>query len=138
LSTNSLSCRQTKKCVDITRFNPCAADGAGEDVHLTGDANAVFHLTLDNAGGAHGKGNFNWQGVSGTGLTTGDKYQATRGSNQEINTKVGQELTFVEKIQLIGQGAGNNNQMLYLILHFTVNPDGTVTSNVANIRIECH
>ena len=125
-----------KISVDITDFVPCAAGGAGEEVHLTGKVNQVFHSTVDSAGGAHVKVHMNDQGISGTGLTTGDKYQRTGATNSEINVKVGTEHTTVFTLNLIGQGNGNN-LLIRLMEHITVNANGIVTAEVENISVEC-
>jgi hypothetical protein len=122
--------------VDFEDFVPCAAGGEGEVVHLTGILHALIHLTLDSTGGVHAKLHDNPQGISGTGLTTGDKYQATGAANIEINSQVGIEFTFVSNFHIIGQGNGNNF-LLHRTFHITVNPDGTVTAFVDNFRVEC-
>src|SRR5512132_3920345 len=60
----------------LTVFVPCANGGAGENVDLGGELHTLITLTIsgdDVSGDAH----FQPQGVSGTGATTGDKYQAT-------------------------------------------------------------
>jgi hypothetical protein len=62
--------------VDDEIFVECAAGGEGEFIHVTGKLYFFSRVTLDSAGGFHVKGHLNTQGVSGTGLTTGDKYQA--------------------------------------------------------------
>ena len=112
------------------------AGGAGEEVHLTGKINQVFHSTLDGAGGAHVKVHINDQGISGTGLTTGDKYQRTGAINSEINVKVGTAHTTVDTLNLIGQGNGNN-LLIRLMQHITVNANGIVTAELENVSIEC-
>ena len=117
-------------------FVPCAAGGEGEEVQLTGTAHSVFHVTLDGAGGLHVKGQVNLQGVTGTGLTTGDKYQATDAVNLEFNSKVGREDTSGVTANFIGQGNAPNFQF-HALLHFTVNADGTVTAFFTNERVEC-
>ena len=125
--------------IDQTSFVPCAAGGAGEDVHVTGQANLVFHVTLDNTGGAHIKLHGNYQGVIGTGLTTGDKYQATAAINEVGFVQKGDEdrqVTFLTKINLIGQGDASNFLALSHI-HVTVNADGTVTVLFINLSLEC-
>jgi hypothetical protein len=122
--------------IDEELFVECAAGGEGEFVHLTGEIHAVFHVTFDSAGGAHLKIHGNAKGISGTGLTTGDKYQATGASNLELNIKVGAEATDVNNFHIIGQGNGNNF-LLHQTFHVTVNPDGTVTAFVDNFRSEC-
>lgn len=118
--------------VDSNRIIPCA----GEEVHLTGKLHLLIHVTLDNAGGAHVKLQENSQGISGTGLTTGDKYQSTGANNFQFNTKVGDEQTFVFSFNLIGQGNGNK-LLVHVTQHVTVNANGIVTAEVENMSIEC-
>jgi hypothetical protein len=122
--------------VDTTDFVPCAAGGAGEEVHLTGEIHDLFHITLDSAGGAHVKVQLSDQGISGTGLTTGDKYHRTGATNFEFNAKVGEQTTVVNNFDIIGQGNGNNF-LLHVTLHITVNANGTVTAEVVNTSVEC-
>jgi hypothetical protein len=127
--------------IDQTSFIPipCAAGGAGEEIQLTGQANLVFHVTRDNTGGAHIKLHGNYEGVTGTGLTTGDKYQATLTINQAAYIENGDEdrqATFLTKINLIGQGDASN-LLGRMTIHATVNADGTVTAVVINVSLEC-
>jgi hypothetical protein len=63
--------------IDIGVFIPCAADGAGEVVFLTGNLHILLRFTMDQAGGIHVASHFQPQGISGNGQTTGDKYQGT-------------------------------------------------------------
>ena len=122
--------------ISITKFVPCANGGLGEDVSLSGDIHSVFHVTLDGSGGAHVVVIHNPQGVSGTGLTTGAKYQGA-GTHQDVfNATVGVEETTVTIGQLIGQGPGNN-LLIHDILHTTVLANGVVTSFHDNFSIEC-
>ena len=117
-------------------FVPCAAGGAGEEVDLTGTAHAVIHFTLDDTGGVHANAELNLKGVSGTGVTTGDKYQATGVSNREFNGKAGGEFTAHTIGNFIGQGNAPNF-LLHALFHFTVNADGTLTAFVTDERVEC-
>ena len=123
--------------VDETDFVPCAASGEGEEVHLAGKIRVVMHITLDGAGGAHIKLHANDQGISGTGLTTGDKYHRTGATNIELNAKVGFERTAGATFNFIGQGGNQNNFLVHVLFHITVNPNGSVTALVDNLRIEC-
>jgi hypothetical protein len=115
---------------------PCAAGGAGEVVDLSGTLHVLFCTTLDGNGGFHTKYHFQPQGVSGTGQTTGDKYQATGVTQREFNGKVGSEFTFVNNFRIIGQGPGNNF-LVHQLVHVTVNANGEVTAFVDNSSIEC-
>src|SRR5215216_7987585 len=125
--------------IDETSFVPCAG-GAGEEIQLTGQANIVFHGTLDNAGGAHIKLHGNYKGVIGTGLTTGDKYRATAAVNEVASiSKEGEEsyqATLLTKINFIGQGDASNF-LARMHAHLTVHADGTLTGIVINISLEC-
>ena len=123
--------------IDQTAFVPCAAGGAGEEIQLTGQANIVTHALLDNTGGVHIKLQANYQGVIGTGLTTGDKYQAT-GVRDEVGFvgKVGEEATFLTRINFIGQGDASNF-LAHATLHGILHPDGTVTGLVIKFSFEC-
>jgi hypothetical protein len=122
--------------INITVFVPCAAGGAGEDVALSGDIHDLFAITFDSNGGFHATMHDNPQGVSGIGLTTGDKYQGTGVTLSVFNGKVGFETTFVNNFRIIGQGPGNNF-LVHENFHITVHPDGTVTGFVDNFSVSC-
>ena len=121
---------------DIFVFVPCAAGGAGEFVQLSGTLHVLFVTTLDSRGGFHSKFHFQPQGVSGTGLTTGAKYQATGVTQGTFNGRVGYEQTFVNNFRIIGQGPGNNF-MIHENFHITVNANGEVTAFVDNFSVKC-
>jgi len=117
-------------------FVPCANGGSGEVISLTGPLHILIRVTIDDVGGFHDKFHFQPQGVSGTGLTTGDKYQGTGVTQGQSNGKVGFETTFVNNFRMIGQGPGNNF-LVHNTFHFTVNANGTMTAFVDNFSIEC-
>jgi hypothetical protein len=123
--------------IDQTSFSPCANDGAGEEIQLTGEANIVFHVTLDNTGGAHTNIHGNFKGVIGTGLTTGDKYQATGTTSETVFvSKVGEKGTILTKQNFISQGDASNF-LARVHIHAVIHADGTVTGGVINISLEC-
>jgi hypothetical protein len=117
-------------------FVPCAAGGIGEEVYLSGSLHLLFRTTFDNRGGFHSKFHAQPQGLSGIGLTTGDKYQGTGVTQDNFNGRVGSTYTFVNNFWIIGQGSGNNLQ-IHENLHITVNANGEVTVFVDNFRVEC-
>lgn len=125
----------TKFQVDIGVFVPCANGGVGEDVLLSGTLHDLFHVTI-NDNSLHVKFHDQPQGITGTGLTTGLKYQATGVTQEEFNTSFGLTDTFVNNFRIIGQGPGNNF-LVHDNVHITINPDGTVTSFHDNFRIDC-
>jgi hypothetical protein len=122
--------------IDLIVFIPCANGGVGELVEVTGRLHIVLNLTFDNAGGVHVKEHFQPQGISGTGSTTGDKYQGTGVTQDEFNAKVGFEFTSVNNFRMIGQGSGNN-LLVHETSHFTVNSNGTVTAIFDKFSVDC-
>ncbi len=124
--------------VNISVFIPCAVGGAGEMVDLSGNLHSLFHSTV-NGNNFTTKVHNQPQGISGTGLTTGDKYQGT-GVTQEtfggsfVNGQFSD--TFVNNFRIIGQGPGNN-LLIHQTFHFTFNANGELTGFVNNFRSEC-
>jgi hypothetical protein len=118
-------------------YVPCANGGAGEYVQLSGNLHIVSHTTIDSRGGAHIMLQFNPQGVSGVGLTTGDKYRATGVTHYNVNARsLPFNTTYVNNFRLIGQGPGNNFTV-HENFHITINAKGELTAVVTNFRFEC-
>jgi hypothetical protein len=121
--------------IDLIVFVPCANGGAGEDVALNGNLHDLFHITV-NGNSLHVKTHDQPQGISGTGLVTGDKYQATGVTQDEFNTSFGMEETFINNFRIIGQGPGNNF-LVHENFHITINANGTVTASHDNFTVDC-
>jgi hypothetical protein len=122
--------------IDLIFFVACANGGAGEEVALSGSLHDLFHVTLDGSGGLHVKTHSNPQGISGIGLTTGAKYQATGVTQEQFNAKIGEQDTFINNFRLIGQGPGNNF-LVHENFHVTVNANGVVTSFHDHFSVVC-
>ena len=122
--------------IGFVEFVSCANGGAGEEVLVSGNLHDLFHLTLDGKGGFHLKFLDNPQGVTGTGLATGDNYQATGGTQGTTSGTVGLAETFVNNFRIIGPGPGNN-LLVHEDFHITINQDGTITSYYDNFSIDC-
>src|SRR5262245_31504919 len=79
--------------IDVFGFVPCAVGGEGELVELTGEVHDISHVTMENDNDDRRRFHIlherNMQGVTGTGLTTGDVYRATGVIENEANLKVG-------------------------------------------------
>lgn len=119
-------------------FVSCANGGAGEVVQVSGPLHTLIRYTI-NGTNVSGGGHFQPQGMSGVGLTTGTKYQATgvtqdafKGSlqNGQLNG------TFINNFRFIGQGP-NNNFLVHENYHFTINANGIVTSVHDNLSASC-
>jgi hypothetical protein len=82
---------------------------------------------------------FQPQGAGGTGLVTGDTYNAT-GVTQEHDSlpliNGAAEFTFINNFRIIGQGP-DNNFLVHQTVHQTVNANGDVTSTIVNQSVEC-
>ena len=126
------------QAVTIFVFVPCADGGAGEIVELNGNLHTLITLTV-NGNNFSAKTHFQPQGMSGEGLTTGDKYQATGVTQDHIKASFtnGQfNGTFVNNFRIIGQGPGNN-YLVHENFHVTINANGTVTVVHDNFSSEC-
>ena len=122
--------------INITLFVPCANGGAGEIIEVSGPLHVLESVTFDGHGGFHVHVLFNPQDVTGTGLTTGDKYQGTGETQFDFNGTVGFTNTYVNNFNMIGQGPGNNFKV-HENAHITVNADGTITAFVDNFSFTC-
>lgn len=122
--------------IDLFVFVPCADNGAGELVILSGPLHMLFVTTVDNQGGYHTLDHFQPQGITGTGQTSGDKYQAVGETLETFNGKVGFVDTYVNNFKIIGVGP-NNNFMIHETFHITVNANGVVTANVDHFSAVC-
>ena len=119
-------------------FVPCANGGAGEIVDLSGDLHTLVTMTI-NGNNISGNAHYQPQGISGTGETTGAKYQATGITTENFKGSLqnGQFTdTFVNNFRIIGEGSGNN-YLVHEVAHITINADGTITVNFDTPTIDC-
>ena len=79
------------------------------------------------------------QGIVAVGLTTGDTYRGT-GGTQFMNTTQSDgaalEATLIDNGRFIGPGP-DNNLLIHTVFHFTINNNGEVTSSQSNFSVEC-
>ena len=127
-----------KQPIDIIIFIPCANGGAGENVELTGTIHILIHTTL-NGNNFTTKYHFQPQGISGTGQTTGIKYQGSGVTQEEIKGSFnnGKYIdTYINNFKVVGQGKGNN-YTVHDNMHITVNANGETTATVDNFTSDC-
>jgi hypothetical protein len=111
----------------------------GEDVKLSGNVNIVIHVTQDASGGFHiVSGHTNFQGVTGIGESTGDKYIFAGGVNPIQNIREGSvnESTFLAHGRLISQG-NQANQLATTQFHVTFNANGEITAEIDSFSFKC-
>src|SRR5260370_17356000 len=124
--------------INLTVFVPCAEGGAGEIVDLNGPLHTLISFTI-NGNNVSGFFHFQPQGITGTGETTGAKYQATGVTQESFKNSLqnGQANgTFINNFRIIGQGPPNNF-LLHEPLPFTINPSGTLTLFPAHFNAHC-
>ncbi len=131
---------QANYTTDLTLdvFIPCAAGGMGEVVQLTGPLHIFITYTV-NGNNVSGSIQSQPQGISGIGLTTGDKYQGNGVTRESFHHSLqnGQtNLTFVNNFYIIGRGQGSKS-LLHETFHFTINADGTVTVTHDSLIVDC-
>jgi hypothetical protein len=119
-----------------TLFVSCANDGAGEDVLLTGKIMIVdqiifndhrFTLTYHT----------NPQGVTGLGLSTGEKFIASGGSNGTITGAFENDQFaggYIEQTRIIGQ---RSTFIVNYKFHVTITSDGKITSSISKEKVVC-
>lgn len=115
-------------------YIPCA----DETVQLQGTLLVLDHLTIS-GNRFTVKSSYQPQGLSGIGSVSGDTYHATGQTQSTYSGSFvnGQySTTFVNNFRIIGQNTGNN-YLVHETFHVTVNSDGTLTSYVDNITIDC-
>jgi hypothetical protein len=111
----------------------------GEPIALSGNVRITFHVTSNPAGGVEMSFEGNPQGVSGVGTITGTSYRLASAVNR-FNTHTTADGAFqgswFMSFTLIGQGSVSD--LFYRsLLHYTVNPNGTVTGYVSDESISC-
>ncbi len=137
-SANAAVVVNDKTDINLSVFVPCAVGGVGEIIDLSGPLHTLISTTLT-GNSVSGYFHFQPQGLSGTGETTGAKYNGTGVTEQSFKSSLqnGQaNLTYVNNFRIIGQGAGNN-YLVHETLHITINADGTLTVFHDNFSIDC-
>ena len=113
--------------LEFESFVPCALDGVGEIVSLSGNFHLKIHTTVDNSGGFHLVIRGNDQKVHGFGLTSGDRYVGTGVAGFSLNaTSPG---TFVCATVLNFGIVGKRTPSVVLAnFHLTINSLGEVSA----------
>jgi hypothetical protein len=123
---------------DRTLFVPCGNSGAGEEVTLTGSLKFVEQIIYNDRGFTF---NYNViaQGITGVGLSTGEKFQASGGNKGTITGEFGEEgqytRVFMEKLMIVGQNS------VFKVLYktkITITPDGKITTSIEEETVDCN
>ena len=115
-------------------WNPCT----DEWVEITGRVHYVYSVVYHETGDMTFTEHMNAH-VTGVGMTTGARYVFPSVGNEHSTAAFDYApyvYTKVYRYQAITPGHGNND-VYWQLMHFTVNADGTVTSEVDQSGFEC-
>jgi hypothetical protein len=121
-----------------TVFVPCANDGIGELVDLSGNLHILVTATI-NKNHVSGTTHYQPQGVVGEGMDTGNKYQGVGVTQDHFSGALqggSYTYTFTNSFMIIGQGPGNNFT-IHETFHITINANGEITVEADNLRTAC-
>jgi hypothetical protein len=120
--------------IDLVDTNSCT----GEPVHFTGELHILFHLTEDANGGLHVQSHFQPQGVSGTGLVSGEQYRAVGVTREEAYFPPGElrETTFIDRFYFVSKGP-SENMLATTTTHVTFNANGEPTAELFRLELKC-
>ncbi len=124
--------------INIPVFAPCANGGAGETIALSGELHTLITYTV-NGNVKNVTRHDQVQGITGVGLNSGDKYQATGVTRNKFSDKIiggHYEETYINNFRIIGPGPGNN-YLVHQNVHVTINQNGEVTANVEDVSVDC-
>lgn len=124
--------------LDMEVYVPCANQGAGELVQLSGPLHILITFTT-NGRTFSGTSRFQPKGISGVGVDSGDRYNATGTTQDNFSgsfIKGQSTATFVNNYRIIGQGSGNNF-VLHENFHVTFNANGVLATMHDNFSVDC-
>jgi hypothetical protein len=110
----------------------------GEDVSFQGTVSGVEHTTIDAAGGNHSVGHAGELRATGVGLTTGQLYILTGGTQDTAGLFSSDgpiAITTVFTINYISQGGGPNYRQVEVV-HLTRDANGDVVLDVDRILLD--
>ncbi len=114
--------------LDFIRSNECN----DEDVEITG----VIHLVSYTQPDGSVVGHFNYQHVTGLGLTSGIQYRVSAVDHVRLEAPVPSSTQSVRSFHLIPQGSGDR-LLVQAMLHVTVNANGEVTAFIRDLTTRC-
>ena len=110
------------------RSNECT----GEDVEITGTIHLVSHTQPD--GGIIG--HFNYQDVTGTGLTSGTRYRVSATDQVHLSAPFPSSTHSVRSFRLIAPGP-NDDVLVHALTVITVTANGDVSASIVELTTRC-
>ena len=114
------------------------AAGCGEPVHVSGEVHWLLQETGTASGSYRYELHANYSDVSGVGLQTGTRFQATWASNATLFVPADgpREGNYALNIQLISQTAAEN-LVVHSLFHITIAESGAITADQGTYAVEC-
>ncbi len=109
-----------------------SADCTGEVVEISG----TIHLVNQTQADGSVVGHFNYQNVSGVGLTSGNLYRVSAVDHFRLSSPFPTDVTSVQSFRLINHGA-ESNLLVTVLHHITVNANGEVTASIDDLTMQC-
>lgn len=109
-----------------------SADCTGEEVEITGTIHLVNKTQSDGSVISH----FNYQDVSGAGLTSGTTYRASAVDQLRLVAPFPSNISSVRNFHLISQSSGSD-LLVQVLYHITVNANGEVTTSIDTLSMQC-
>ena len=109
-----------------------SADCTGEIVEISGTIHMVNQTQADGSVIGH----FNYQNVTGLGLTSGNTYRASAVDHVRLQAPFPTSINSVRSFQLISRGA-ESNLLVQVLYHITVNANGEVTVTIDDLNTHC-
>ena len=109
-----------------------SADCTGEVVEISGTIHVVNQTQADGSVIGH----FNYQNVTGLGLTSGNTYRVSAVDQVRLQAPFPSSITSVQSFHLISPG-GESNLLVQVLYHITVNGNGEVTVAIDDLNTQC-
>ena len=109
-----------------------SGDCTGEDVQLSGTIHLVSQTQRDGSEVGH----FNYQNVSGVGLTSATTYRVSTVDTFRLEAPFPSDIHSVRSFHLIGQGK-EDNLLVRALFHITVDANGEVRVSIEDLSTQC-
>jgi hypothetical protein len=128
LTASASAATSSTLALHFIRSNECT----GEDVEITG----VIHLVSQTQPDGSVVGHFNYQDVTGTGLTSGTQYRVTATDQVHLSAPFPSSTHSVRVFRMIAPGPGNDLLVDALTL-ITVTANGDFSVSIDQLTTEC-
>jgi hypothetical protein len=117
---------------DMSLYFLRSADCTDEVVEISGTVHVVNQVQSDGSVIGH----FNYQNVSGVGLTSGAIYRIATVDHFRLSAPFPSSIASVSSFHLISRGA-ESNLLVSVFYHIAVNSNGAVSASIDDLRMQC-